>query len=346
MPSAQNVPTHPILITGITGYIGSHIALQLLELGYQVRGSVRSLTKAEALKTTLSKLVDTSRLSFVEADLLNPESWRAAMDGCRKVMHVASPFFASEPKHPDDLILPARQGTLNVLEAATNAGVERVVLTSSMAAVTYGLDHSPQQPIAEDRWTDPNHRDTSTYIRSKTLAERAAWDFVEANANAPELVAINPGVVVGPLLSEHCSDSHLVVAKMLRGELPGLPRFGFEFVDVRDVANLHLRALEAAQAAGNRYLAVAGFRSLSEVRDVLAKALPDFRKRLPRWELPDWAIRVFSLIDAETRGVINELGKVRVATSAKATSELSWQPRSVDESIATTARDLLKFDRI
>ena len=228
----------PILLTGLTGYLGSRIAIQLLEAGYSVRGSVRNAAKAETVVAAIGREASTDRLELVTADLLDADSWTAAAAGCDYVLHVASPFFASLPDHPDDLIVPARQGTLNVLRAATAAGVKRVVLTSSLAAVAYGLDRTPDAPLTldETRWTNTDHPDTTPYVLSKTYAERAAWDYVRATPGAPVLATVNPGAVLGPLLGNNPSDSLLLlVSKLLRGEFPGVPKFGFMVVDVRDV---------------------------------------------------------------------------------------------------------------
>ncbi|MEM6327221.1 MAG: NAD-dependent epimerase/dehydratase family protein [Bacteroidota bacterium] len=255
---------------------------------------------------------------------------------------MASPFPIALPDHPDDLIVPAREGTLHVLRAATESGVQRVVVTSSMAAVVYGLTSTPAQPMTETRWTDPEGNDDHTpYILSKFYAERAAWDFVRDTPGAPDLATVNPGAVLGPLLADNASDSLLMVTKMLNGEFPGVPKLGFEVVDVRDVADLHIRSMEAPEAAGERFLAVAGFRTMREIADVLREAVPERAKKLPKVTLPDWVVRVFARFDADTRGALSELGKRRIASSEKAQRVLGWAPRSPDEAVRASARDVV-----
>lgn len=264
------------------------------------------------------------------------------MAGVEYVLHVASPLAAIEPKDPNELIVPAREGTLNVLRAATAGGVKRVVLTSSMAAIVYGLDRNPTAPLTEKHWTNPNNRrDVSAYVLSKYYAERAAWEFVEETPGAPELTAVNPGAVLGPMIAKNPSDSLLIVQKMLRGDLPGVPKFGFEIVDVRDVADLHLRVMESPAAAGERFLAVAGHRTFRDIAETVRGAVPQHARKVSRLPLPDFLVRLAALVDPETRGVLNELGRKRRASSAKAQELLGWAPREPEEAIAATAKSLI-----
>ena len=335
------ITSSPILISGITGYIGSRLAVDLLNAGYRVRGTMRDARKAEQIRKAIGQHADLNRLEIVSADLLDAESWKPAVEGCSHVMHVASPFFAAEPKNPEDLIQPAVQGTLNVIQAADQAGVKRVVLTSSMAAIVFGLDHNPQEPIDETRWTPVDHKDSNSYIKSKTLAERAAWDYVAAHPSAPELVVINPGLVLGPLLTDSRSDSHLLVQRLLKGDFPGAPKIGYEIVDVRDISRLHQLGMERPEAAGQRFLGVAGLRTVWEVRAVLSEHFPAYKGKMPKFKLPDFAVRLFARWDPEVRGILNELGKERHASSRKAREMLGWTPRSPEEAITATAEDLI-----
>jgi dihydroflavonol-4-reductase len=337
----------PVLVTGLTGYIGSQIALQLLQRGYKVRGTVRNPAKAEAVKSAIGQRVSTEGLTVVRADLMDPDSWRAAMTGVEYVLHVASPLAAIEPKDPDELIVPAREGTLNVLRAATEAGVRRVVVTSSMAAVVYGHESNPAEPFTEKNWTNPERKeDLTSYILSKYYAERAAWEFVDETPAAPELTTVNPGAVLGPLMSNNASDSLLIVQKMLRGDLPGVPKFGFEVVDVRDVADLHLRAMESPAAAGERFLAVAGHRTFLEIARTLREGVPQHAKKVPRLQLPDFLIRLSAVFDPETRGILNELGRKRIASAEKAREVLGWNPRPPEEAIRATAESLIELNMV
>jgi len=239
-------PTKPVLVTGGSGYIAGFCIRQLIAEGFSVRATVRSLGREAEVREWLQ--VPADKLSFVAADLNSDAGWAEAATGVGGVLHVASPIPPTLPKNDDELVRPARDGALRVLKAAKAAGVARVVMTSSTAAITYGLDRSPSKPFDETSWTDPTHKDTSPYIRSKTIAERAAWDYVKGEGAGLELVAINPGAVLGPLLGKDFSASLEIVKKLMEGSLPGMPRFGFPIVDVRDIADLHIRALKAPAA--------------------------------------------------------------------------------------------------
>ena len=248
-----------VLVTGGSGFIGMRCIMQLGEAGYRVRTTVRSLSREtevrEALKQGGSELGE--RLSFVAADLLRDEGWEKAVEGCEYVLHVASPFPLGVPKHEDELIVPARDGALRVLKAARGAHVKRVVLTSSFAAIGYGSQDT-SRAFTEDDWTDPDERTIGAYVKSKTIAERAAWDFIKQEGEGLELAVVNPVGVFGPLLGPDYSTSIEIVRRLLDGAVPGIPRLSFGIVDVRDVADLHLRAMTRAEASGERFLAVAG----------------------------------------------------------------------------------------
>lgn len=325
------------LVTGASGYIASELIAQLLRAGCTVRGSVRSLAKGEELRRRLATRAPLTGLSFVVADLLDPAAWRSACAGVEEVFHVASPFFVAPPEHPDDLIVPAREGTLNVLRAATTAGVRRVVLTSSVAAVAYPAREVRGRRYDERDWSDESDTvGVSAYGRSKTIAERAAWAYVAATPGAPELVTICPGLVLGPVHDGKGSESMLAVRKLLTGELPAVPDFGIELVDVRDVAELHRRAMATPAASGQRFLATAGCRSYLEIAQALRSMFPVRARRAPRVRMPDWGVRLFALVDREARGILNELGQHRACSHARATTLLDWYPRSPEEAIAAT----------
>ena len=336
-------PSATVLVTGITGYIGSRIAVDLLNKGYTVRGSMRNPAKADRVRAAIAAEAPTDKLTFVKGNLTEAADWETATQGCRAVLHVASPLAAVAPKDPDELIVPAREGTLNVLRAATAAGVERIVLTSSMAAVAYGMDGSETLPMDESRWTNLDSKDQSAYIASKTIAEKAAWDYVEKTNGAPELVTINPGAVLGPLLTDNPSDSLLIVIKMLRGEFPGLPKMGFMLVDVRDVSDLQIRALESPGAAGKRYLATVDHLTMKDIATILRDAFPDYAGKVTTRQLPDWLLRIAALFDGETAAVLTELGKERLTSSERARNDLGWSPRPAREAVIATGRDAIKL---
>ncbi|MGC1944765.1 MAG: aldehyde reductase, partial [Candidatus Acidiferrales bacterium] len=245
-----------VLVTGGSGFIGSHSIVQLLAAGHRVRTTVRSQKREGDVRAMLKEggAEPGDRLSFIAADLEGDAGWREAAAGCEYVLHVASPFPQTVPKNEDELIVPAREGTLRVLRAARDAGVKRVVLTSSFAAIGYG--HKAQQgPFDETYWTDPGANDIAPYVKSKTLAERAAWDFIDKEGGNPELSVVNPVGVFGPVLSADYSTSILLVQRLMKG-MPGCPRLYFGVVDVRDVADLHIRAMTDPAAKGERFLAV------------------------------------------------------------------------------------------
>jgi nucleoside-diphosphate-sugar epimerase len=334
-----------VLVTGGSGFIGSYAILQLLAADHQVRTTVRSLKREVDVRSMLKRggAEPGDRLSFVAADLENDAGWADAVAGCDYVLHIASPFPSGVPKHEDDLIVPARDGALRVLRAARDAGVKRVVLTSSFAAIGYG--HKQQNaPFDETSWTDLHGDDLTAYVKSKTVAERAAWDFVAAEGRALELSVVNPVAVFGPVLGPDYSTSILLVQRLMDGAMPGLPKLYFGAVDVRDVADLHLRAMTDPAAKGERFLAVAGdFLSILDIAKILKARMGAAAKRVPTRQLPNWLVRVAALRDPAIRLITPELGKVKNATNAKAKRLLGWAPRSNEEAIVATAESLIRL---
>ena len=341
----QPISEQPVLITGITGYIGSRLAIDLLRRGYAVRGTLREAGRIDTITDIIAAHAPIDQLEIVVADLINDAGWPEAVAGCEYIMHVASPVSLVEPNDANELIRPAVDGTLRVLRAATAAGAKRVVLTSSIASIVYGLKRIPKQPMDERRWTDLEvTSDLNAYTVSKTLAERAAWNFVDSTSGAPSLVTINPGLVFGPVLDKTVrSPSVDVVTRFLKGQLPGAPRINFEAVDVRDVSELHVRALEAPEASGERYIASAGVLAMGEVGELLGKRFPRFRRKMPKFEAADWLTRIGARFDQEVAGITNELGRDRFVTSQKARTQLAWRPRSPHEAVVATAQDLIRL---
>lgn len=334
-----------VLVTGGSGFIGVHCTLQLLDAGYRVRTTVRSLKREADVRAMLkaSGAEPGEALSFVATDLMDDAGWSEAVAGCDFVLHVASPFPPSQPKNEDELIIPAREGALRVLRAARDADVKRVVLTSSFAAIHYGFA-STNHLFTEEDWTDLNSRHLSAYVKSKTLAERAAWDFIAREGGALELAVVNPGAVFGPVLGADYSSSIQVVQRLMDGAVPGCPRLPFSIVDVRDVADVHLRAMTNPVANGQRFLAVAGdSMTIQQIALVLKRRLGDAARRVPTRELPDWLVRLASLTDPSIAQFIPELGKAWNATNAKARNLLGWTPRSNEEAIVATAESLLQL---
>jgi nucleoside-diphosphate-sugar epimerase len=334
-----------VLVTGGSGFIGTHCILQLLAAGHEVRTTVRNLNREPDVRAMLKTggADPSAPLSFSAADLENDAGWPQAVAGCDYVLHVASPFPAGLPKHEDDLIIPAREGALRVLRASRDAGVKRVVLTSSFATIGYG--HKPQSaPFDETNWTDLNGEGLTAYVKSKTIAERAAWDFIAREGGALELSVVNPVGVFGPILSHDYSPSILIVEKLMDGSMPGCPRLVFGAVDVRDVADLHLRAMTNPAAKGERFLAVAGdFVSILEIARMLKKNLGAAANRVPTRELPNWLLRALSLFDSRIKQILPELGKMKNGTSEKARRMLGWAPRSAEESVVATGESLVRL---
>jgi dihydroflavonol-4-reductase len=334
-----------VLITGGSGFIGSHIILQLLAAGHQVRTTIRNLTREGDVRAMLKVggADPGNRLSFFAADLENDAGWREAVAGSDYVLHVASPLPPSVPKHEDELIVPAREGTLRVLRASRDAGVKRVVLTSSFAAIGYG--HKVREtPFNETDWTDPNGDDVAPYSKSKTLAERAAWDFLVREGRGLELSVINPVGVFGPVLGADYSASILLVQRMMDGAMPGAPQLYFGAVDVRDVAELHIRAMTHPAAKGERFLAVAGeFLTMLDIAKILKARMGAPAKRVPTRQLPNWMVRLAALRDPAVKLILPELGKKKNATNEKARRLLGWEPRSNEEAIAATAESLVRL---
>lgn len=334
-----------VLVTGGSGFIGAHLILQLLAGGHQVRATVRSLKREAEMRAMLKQggAEPGDGLAVFAADLEKDEGWSEAVAGCDYVHHVASPFPSGVPKDEDELISPAREGALRVLRASRDAGVKRVVLTSSFAAIGYG--HSPQTtPFNEKNWTNLDGGDVSAYAKSKTLAERAAWEFIAKEGGALELSVVNPVGVFGPVLGPDYSTSILLVQRLMDGAAPGLPRLYFGGVDVRDVADLHIRAMTHPAAKGERFLAVSGdFLSMFDIAKVLKSRLGEAARRVPTLQLPNWLVRLAALRDPAVKLILPELGKYKNATNEKAKRVLGWSPRPVEEAIVATAQSLIEL---
>lgn len=326
-----------ILVTGASGFIGSHCILDLLNNGYEVRGTVRKLDRAEKLRNILAKHhKGAAELELVEATLTSTDGWAKAMQNCDGVFHVASPVPTIQPKDPNEVIEPARQGTLNVLSAAKEVGIKRVILTSSVAAIHGSIKAKEHTYTAKD-WSKIDDEKLNAYAASKTIAERAAWDFV--TDGGPELATINPGMVMGPALEADYGSSLEILVKLMNGAAPMAPKLGFEIVDVRDVAALHRLAFEAPDAPGQRFLCGAGFRWFIDVANVLKKEFPNHRG-IPTREMPNFLSRVFALFVKEVAGFLDDLEVIKKLDCTPARA-IGWQPRSPEEAIIAGGRSLL-----
>ena len=344
--------TDLILITGGSGFVSLHCIAQALAQGYRVRTTVRSKAKEQNVLNGLKNAkppVDTSKLEFCIADLLKDEGWTEAAAGASLVLHVASPFPGEQPAHEDDLIKPAVEGTLRVLKAAKAAGtVKRVVVTSSVAAVSYGTVNK-NTPYTEADWSDPDGKGApiTAYAKSKTLAEKAAWNFIKEQGGEMELATVNPAGIFGPpLLIPTESTTCGIIKQMLEGKLPAVPNITFGLVDVRDVAALHLLAATKPEAAGQRYVCVAGESvALSGIAGMLKKDLGTKASKVPTRTLPNFLVKFLGLFMAQLKLIANEVGMVKQFDNSKARS-IGWTPRSNNEAIVSCGQALLDAGNI
>jgi nucleoside-diphosphate-sugar epimerase len=326
--------TDTVLVTGGTGFVGGWAVVELLRRGYAVRTTVRSLAKEPALRKVISEGGD--RLTVVAADLISDDGWDTAVRGCDYVLHVASPLGGGAT---EDLIAPARDGTLRVLAAATKAGVKRVVMTSSCAAAT-PPPGSEGEGYDETVWTDLDVQKFDPYRKSKVISERAAWKFIENNPGRTTLTTVLPGAILGPVLSAENLGSVRIVGRLLAG-MPGVPRIGFNIVDVRDLVDLHIRAMTASAAAGERFIAVGGFMWMLDVAKEIRAKLGAAATKVPTRTVPDFALRSMALVNPELRGIVPMLGRKYVHTSEKAQRVLEWSPRLAAATVVDTAQSLV-----
>ncbi|WP_282947969.1 MULTISPECIES: aldehyde reductase [unclassified Sphingopyxis] len=331
--------TGTVLVTGGSGYIAGFLIRQLIENGWTVNTTVRSLKREDEVRGWLQ--VDNSKLRFFAADLENDAGWAEAMAGCSHVAHVASPFPLDVPKHADDLVVPAREGALRALRFAKGAGVRRFVLTSSMAAIAYG--HGQDRELYDESdWTNLDNPGVMPYPRSKTVAERAARDWVAAEGGDLEFASVNPAAVFGPLLSDDLSTSIELVKQLLEGKVPMCPDIGFGIIDVRDVADLHYRALTAPDIRNERYVCSGPFLKMIDVANILTANLGDKARKVPTRKMPDWLLKLFALVRPELKQLVAELGNVRGGDSSHAMQTLGWTMHTPEEAVLATAHSLLE----
>lgn len=325
------------LVTGGSGYVAGWVIARLLDEGHAVRATLRDMARADAVRADIASVTrNTALLEFATADLLADGGWNAAMRGVQCVAHVASPVMV---RRGVDTIATAVDGTRRVLRAAAKAGVERIVLTSSAVAARASGD--PSRAADERDWTNVKAPGIGTYTLSKTLAERAAWDFALEHPEGPHIATILPGFVQGPLLGCNASASLDVVRQMLDGKMPALPRLGFSMVDVRDLANLHVLALNDPRSMGERWIASADFLWLKDVAALLRKRLGGAASKVPTRTMPNWLFRIIAFANADMRAMLPDLGKRRTVTFAKAESILDWHPRPAGEAVIATAESFL-----
>lgn len=329
-----------VLLTGISGYIGNHCAVELLKNGYSVRGSVRSLSKKEKVIESISKEIDPKdNLEFCELDLLKDKGWDRAMEGCEFVLHVASPFIMIEPKDENEYIKPAVDGTLRALEAAKKAGVKRVVLTSSIVAMLKDADESIN--INYNSWTNVSAKNVSAYARSKTLAEKSAWDFIknQNDEKIMELSVINPGPVFGPTISGNMQGASMgMIKKMIIGKIPMLPKFSISMSDVRDVAKIHVMALENINANGKRFIVTTekpySFKELAQI--LKSNGYNKVSTKLA----PNFLLKFISNFDREIRSMRAFIGKTYNGDVSSTMKTFNWKPISFEKTVLDTAKSI------
>lgn len=334
-----------VLVTGGAGFIAVHCILQLLQAGYRVRATLRSLNREAEVRAMLKEggIEAGDRLTFIVADLTADANWDRAVSGCTYVLHVASPTPIVNYKHEDEMIIPAREGVLRVLRASRDAGVKRVVLTSAIGAVVYGHPNQAA-PFDETTWTNISGK-APAYQKSKTLAELAAWEFIKKEGNGLELSAVNPVGVLGPVLGADYSHSIHLIKNLLTGKAPGCPKINSGLVDVRDVADLHLRAMTHPDAKGQRFIATAGESIWSvEVAKILKQHLGEAASKVHAKELPNILLRIAAFKDPKLKSIIPLLGRVMNVTSKKAIRMLGWSPRSTEDAVLATAESLIRLN--
>ncbi|WP_322890567.1 MULTISPECIES: aldehyde reductase [unclassified Yoonia] len=330
-----------VLLTGASGYIAKHIALQLLQAGYHVRGTLRDPARGEAIRAALAPHVPDldAKLDFAQVDLTRDDGWEKALAGVDVLVHTASPFPITQPDNPDDLIRPAVDGTLRALRAAQSAGVARVVLTSSTAAISGSALPQGDTAYSETNWTDPADPKITAYTKSKTLAEKAAWDFVVQDAPDMRLTVINPGFVVGAPLDARYGSSVGVIARMLRRKDPMLPNFGFAAVDVQDVAELHVAVIDRPETYGQRIMAVDRFIWFTDMAQAIKAAYP--ARRIVTRVAPDFIVRLLARFDPAIRTIVPSLGRQDRYDNARAMATLGRGMRQVNKSVVATAAYLI-----
>jgi len=329
-----------VLLTGISGYIGNHCAVELLKNGYSVRGSVRSLSKKEKVIEAISKeIVPTDNLEFCELDLLEDKGWDKAMEGCEFVLHVASPFINIEPKDENEYIRPAVDGTMRALKAAKKAGVKRVVLTSSMVSMLEGADKSIN--IDYNSWTNVKAKNVSAYAKSKTLAERSAWDFVknQNKENPMELSVVNPGPVFGPSLSGNLEGASMGMFKnMILGKVPMVPKSSINMSDVRDVAKIHVLALENKNANGKRFIVTTekpyAFQDLAQI--LKSNGYDKVSTKLA----PNFLLKFIGNFDREARSMRAFIGKTYNGDVSSTMKTFNWKPINFEKTVLDSAKSI------
>lgn len=331
-----------VLVTGISGFIAKHVALRLLQNGNKVRGTIRSSVRADEVRRALQAHGgDTAELGFVEADLGSDSGWAEAVKDCAYVQHVASPFPMKQPRDRESLVPEARQGALRVLEAARAADVKRIVFTSSMVAMMYRANRPENMTVTETDWTDPDWEKLSAYIVSKTRAEKAVWEWADKHDWKQRLSVVNPGFVLGPALDNRTGTSLDVIKMFMKGAYPALPPAQYPVVDVRDLAELHVRAMTAEDTGGRRLIGAADTLSMREMGQILRNAFPDYAKKIPVRTLPGFMVGILSFFDRALKSVIPDIGVRPVADNGYVKKLTGISFRAAEEAVKAAGQCLI-----
>lgn len=333
-----------VLVTGISGFIAKHVALQLLQAGQEVVGTIRDTAKGDQVRETLVRHgADHTKLSFVKADLTRDEGWEEAVAGADYIQHLASPFPLQQPRDREALVPPARDGMMRVVKAGLSAGAKRIVVTSSLAAVMYHPKHKGEFEAGPDDWTDPEWSAISAYIVSKTRTEQALWEYLETRGERERATVINPGLVLGPALDGRVGTSLYLVEAILKAAYPALPPISFPTVDVRDLAALHVAAMDSPNTAGQRLLAAADTVTMQEVALILKDAFPAFARKIPTKQLPVWVVKFMANFDRSLRSITSDLGRVRRARTAYVTEKTGIAFRPARDAVIAAAESLIEY---
>lgn len=336
-----------VLVTGVSGFIARHVALALLKDGYAVRGTVRSKAKGESVVASLAAHgADKTKIAVVEANLENDAGWREAARGCAGVMHVASPFPMAQPRDRNALTPAARDGALRVIDAALDAGVPKIVMTSSMVAMMYRPNRPAHVRVGESDWTDLSWNRLSAYVVSKTEAEKAAWARVETRGARERLAVVNPGIVYGPALDKDIGASLEIVKLFLEGAYPAVPPVSFPVVDVRDVAALHVAALKLPKAGGRRLIAASGTLSMKQMAEIIKDAAPQFARKIPSREMPAALIPILATFNRNLAAVLPDLGSVPEPDFAYVAELTGIRFRSPKEATAAAVKSLISVGAV
>ncbi len=333
--------TDLVLVTGVSGFIASHVTAKLLEQGYTVRGTVRNKSKGQRIVDALAdKGANTSKLELVEANLSDDTGWKTAVQDCRFVQHIASPFPLEAPSDREALVPAARAGAMRVIEQAIGTGAERVVMTSSMVSMVGQPGRGKHMLVKEGDWSNPDWKPLTAYPVSKTRAERAVWDYVEAQNVKTRLTTVCPGLVFGPDTYNNGGASLALIKGLFGGEFPMLPRIAYPIIDVRDCASLHVKAMTAPDAGGRRLMAASDTHWFSGINNILREAYPD--AKLPTREMPNLLVKIAGLFDSSIRGIVPDIGTFHEADAQYVSSLTGVMPRPAKEAILAAAESLIE----